>query len=126
MDIIITKKIFLPECIDNVNVNENIAEINDSIDSKNILNSNIIYNFSIIYEKYLHENNNNLKFQDFIEHNKDNYEYIEICKTRIKDKFKKCYNLLSNILHIDKKILIYILSRFRLTYIKVYKLIQFV
>jgi hypothetical protein len=116
------EKRFFSKCIDNIYINENIDEINKYINKKHISNANIIYNMSIIYNKYLHDNEKGLVFEKFIEYNKDNYEFIEISNTRIKDKYKRCYNILSDVLHLDKNTIIIILSRFNLSYSKIYKL----
>lgn len=116
------EKHYYPSCRNNININKNYENINNSIKQKDIENANIVYNLGIIYDKYLHDNKEKLDFDDFIEFNKNNYELIEISNTRMKNRYKRCYMILENILQLDKNKIINILSRLKLTYSKIYKL----
>lgn len=116
------EKFYFPICIKNININKDIENINNNINKKDISNAEIIYDMASIYYKYLHENEKKLKFVDFIEYNKDGYEFINISINRIKDKFKRCYDIFHDITKIEKNKIIIILSRCKLNYIKIYKL----
>jgi hypothetical protein len=114
---------FIPKCIKNTNINKNIKGINKSINKKDIENANIVYNMFCIYYKYLNNNEKKLNFEEFLEYNKKNYKFIELSTTRIKDKYKRCYDIFPEIINSDNKdIVIIILSRFKLSYSKIYKL----
>jgi hypothetical protein len=114
---------YYPELTKNLQINNNIIEINSNINQKFIANATIIYNFYEIYNKFLNHNES-ISFNDFIEYDKDKYKLIDTSEYRIKDKLKKCYNLLFDIVKegISKEIIVKYLSKFNLTYIKIYKL----
>lgn len=115
---------FFPEMIKNIQINDNIKEVNKSIQQKYISDATIIYNFYKIYYKFLNNNKNNLSFENFIEYNKDNYKMVDRKEYRIKNKIRKCYTLLNDVCRecINKKHIINFLSKFNITYIKIYKI----
>lgn len=115
---------YFPKAIKNKKINVDIKKINYSIHNKHLHNAIIIFHFYKIYNKFLHDNKNNLKFEVFLEYNRNKYVIIETTAWRLKDKFKKCYYFLHSIDNIDKdkdKIILF-MSRFKLTFIKIYKL----
>lgn len=115
---------YFPKAIKNKKINVDIKKINSCIHNKHLYNATIIFHFYKIYNKFLHDNKNNLKFEVFLEYNRNKYVKIETTSWRLKDKFKKCYYFLHSIENIDKdkdKIILFI-SKFKLTFIKIYKL----
>ena len=77
---------------------------------------------AIIYNNFLHDNQENINFETFIEFQREKYNCIDISSTRIKDKYKRCYDIFPDIYKIDKNKIINILTKCKISYCKIYLL----
>lgn len=116
---------FLPK-ISNVDIQENYNVINNSIINKKKINTEIIIQYSNVYEKFINSNNkiNNKIFSEYIEYNKDNYniKYYEINK--FYGKVKKCYDFILFFKNkgFNENIIMDVLYKSDISYTKLYKI----
>lgn len=119
---------YFPLNTKNVKLDNIFMNINVNIKNKFISDSLIIYNYYLIYNMFLNENNENtqkISFGTYIKYNKEKYSYIDISVNRLKEKMNKCYKFVYDLLDCEPQRFerfINLMACFKLTYTKLYRL----
>lgn len=115
-----------PTLSGNIEINKIYTNINKYNEDKSTININIIQEWYKLYDGYLKnkEKDKEISFDLYVEYNKKKYKYIEKNISRFREKVYKCHKFIINLKKNNMKcdILINILKRLNITYIKLYKI----